>query len=81
MRIRPAGDSAGTDLGSLVSRVEARMKAGDLAGALAAWHELPESARKVSADWGAALETRVGVDAALAEQTAAVVAKLSQPRP
>ncbi len=80
VRVRPAGDSAGTDLGALVSRVEARMKAGDLAGALAAWQALPEKSRTVSAEWGAALGARVGVDAALAAQTAAVVSKLSEPR-
>ncbi len=80
VRVRPAGESAGTDLGALVSKVEARMTVGDLAGALAAWKALPEGARKVSASWGAALEARVSVDTALAVQTSAVVSKLSQPR-
>jgi len=80
VRVRPVGDSGGTDLGALVSRVEARMNVGDPAGALAAWQALPEGARKVSAAWGRALEARVSVDAALAAQMSAAVSKLSQPR-
>lgn len=81
VRVRPAGEAAGTDVGAMISRVEGRMVAGDLAAALAAWKALPEPSRKASATWAAALEARVAVDAALAAQTAAVVSKLSQPRP
>ncbi len=81
VRVRPAGETAGTDVGALISRLEGRLVAGDLPGALAAWKALPETSRKAAAPWGAALEARVTVDAALAAQTAAVVSKLSQPRP
>lgn len=77
VRIRPAGETAGESLSAKVSRVEGRMTAGDLAGALAAWKALPDKARAASASWGAALEARVAVDAALAAETAAVVSKLS----
>lgn len=80
VRIRPAGETAGEGVGAKVSRIESRMVAGDLPAALAAWKELPEPARRVSATWGAALEARVSVDAALKAQTSAVVSKLSQPK-
>lgn len=80
VRIRPAGETAGEGVAAKVSRVESRMVGGDLPAALAAWKELPEAARKVSATWGAALEARVAVDAALKAQTSAVVSKLSQPK-
>lgn len=80
VRIRPAGETAGESLAAKVSRVEGRMTAGDLPGALAAWKALPDKARAVSAPWGAALEARVAVDAALAAETAAVVSKLSAPK-
>lgn len=80
VRIRPAGETAGESIGARVSRVEGRMVGGDLAGALAAWKDLPEPARKASAGWGAALEARVAVDAALAAQTSAIVSKLSKPK-
>ncbi len=81
VRVRPVGDSGGTDMGALVSRIEVRMAAGDLAGALAVWKTLPETARKASVDWGAALEARVTVDGALATATSAAVSKLSPTRP
>lgn len=80
VRIRPAGETAGESIGAKVSRVESRMVGGDLPAALAAWKELPEPARKASAAWGAALEARVAVDAALAAQTSAIVSKLTQPK-
>lgn len=80
VRIRPAGESAGESLAAKVSRVESRLNAGDLPAALAAWKALPETARTASAQWGAALDARVAVDAALAAQTADVVSKLSQPK-
>jgi uroporphyrinogen-III synthase len=78
VRIRPAGETAGESIGAKVSRVESRMVGGDLPGALAAWKDLPEPARKAAAAWGSALEARVAVDAALAAQTSAVVSKLSK---
>lgn len=80
VRVRPVGESAGTDLGAQVSKVEARMVAGDLPGALSTWKALPDKARKASEAWGQALEARVVVDTALAAQMSAVVSKLSQPR-
>jgi len=80
VRVRPAGESAGESLAAKVSRIESRLASGDLPAALAAWKALPDGARGASAKWGAALEARVAVDAALAAQTAGVVSKLSQPK-
>jgi hypothetical protein len=81
VRIRPAGTAAGDTVDAKLSRLEAKTRAGDLAGALAEWKGLPDAAKKPVADWGAALEARVGVDAALARETAAVLAELSKSTP
>lgn len=78
VRVRPAGETAGEDVAAVASRVEARLAAGDLAGAAEAWKTLPEASRKVSAEFGAALGARVGVDKALSDLTAAVTAKLTK---
>ena len=78
VKIRTPGEKAGEDIAAVASRVDARLAAGDLPGALDVWKTLPEAARKASNAWGAALEARVTVDRALAAQTAAVTAKLTQ---
>jgi len=77
VKVRQPGEAGGNDAAALVARLETRLTAGDLPGALAVWKSLPEAARKASADWGAALEGRVTVDTALAARTAAVVARLT----
>lgn len=81
VRIRPAGTAAGDTVEARLSRLEAKTRAGDLAGALAEWKGLPEASRKPVADWGTALEARVEVDRALARETAAVLAELSKSSP
>lgn len=78
VRVRPAGETAGADPSAIAARLEARLAAGDLPGALEQWKTLPEASRKASAAWGAAIEARVAVDRVLATQTAAVAAKLTQ---
>lgn len=80
VKVRQPGDVAGGDIAGMAARVEARLAAADLAGALTAWKVLPEASRKASAEWGAALTARVAVDTALAAQIAAVTAKLAQPK-
>ena len=80
VKVRQSGETSGEDVAALAGRVDARLAAGDLAGALAAWKALPEASRKASADWGAALFARVAVDTALAARLAAVTARLSQPK-
>lgn len=78
VKVRPTGESAGDGVAAIVGRLEARLAAGDLGGAFDQWQALPEAARKASAEWGAALGARVSVDRALAAQTAAMTAKLTQ---
>ncbi|MBT9289570.1 hypothetical protein [Prosthecodimorpha staleyi] len=77
--IRKVGEIGGDGPEARVARLEDRLKARDLAGALAEWRALPETGRKVSADWAAGLEARVAVDKALAASTASVLSKLVQP--
>lgn len=77
--IRKVGEVGGDGPEARVARLEDRLKARDLAGALAEWRALPEAGRKVSADWAAGLEARVAVDKALAASTASVLSKLVQP--
>ena len=78
VKVHTPGEKAGEDAAAIATRVDARLAAGDLAGAFEAFGALPEAARKASAEWGAALAARVTVDRALAAQTAAVAAKLIQ---
>lgn len=78
VKVRPTGDTGGDDPAARAGRIEAALKAGDAAAALGVWKSLPEPARAASAEWGKALEARVGVDAALAAQTTALVSRLTQ---
>ena len=61
--IRPAGPIAGSDPPAIVSRMIAAVGRGDLATALTEREGLPESGRDASADWAAAAEQRVALDA------------------
>ena len=80
VKVRQPGETGGDDVAAAAARLDARLAAADLAGALAAWRALPEASRKASAEWGAAISARVAVDTALAGQIAAVTAKLAQPK-
>jgi hypothetical protein len=74
VRIRTVGGNAVTDG---VAAVDTALARGDGAAALAAWQALPESARKVSATWGAALERRMateGAAQALSDETVTALA-------
>jgi hypothetical protein len=65
---------AGDDPDAVLSRAEAAVWAGDLAGALAEIAALPEGARAVLAPWVADVETRVAAEAGLAALIAALSA-------
>ncbi len=67
VQVRPVGAQAGGTPEAIVSRIEADLKSGDMAQALAEWRSLPEASRAASADFGQALETRVTADKAMAE--------------
>jgi hypothetical protein len=69
VRVRPSGDAAGDDAGAVIARMEARVRRGDLAGALAESPKLTGDAKALAEPW---------VKRAQARETArAVAAKLS----
>lgn len=79
VRVRPTGEVAGDGVPERIARIEARLNAGDLAGAAAEWRKLPEESRKIGADWGAALEARVAAAAAIDAVNRAVLSTLAKP--
>jgi hypothetical protein len=64
--VRPTGPIEGTTPMAIMSRVQAAMDAGDLAGALTERAALPELALAASAEWAAAVERRLALDTAIA---------------
>jgi hypothetical protein len=69
--IRPSGPIAGTDPTAIVSRMEAAVAAGDLAGALRERDGLPQAGQQASAEWAARAAARVSAETLLAEPVAA----------
>ncbi len=64
VRVHAVGEVAGEDPDALVSQIQAALARGQVAAALGAYAHLPETARKVSADWAKTAEARVQADAA-----------------
>lgn len=78
--VRPVGpDVAGEDPPARAARAEAKLAAGDLAGAVAELEGLSGPAAEAAADWLAAARARLAADEALAELQAAAVARLAGP--
>jgi hypothetical protein len=77
--VRRVGDAPGNSAEAIVARVEAKLAARDLAGALAEWNTLPEAGRAKSSEWAEKLKTRVAADKALGAVTASAIGKLVQP--
>lgn len=79
VKITPVNAEAGDSIAARVSRIDAKLKAHDLAGALAEWQTLPEAARsaKGSAQWGAELKTHVDGQKAVQSIADQVMAKLT----
>ena len=71
--VRPSGPVEGNSTGAILSRVEAALKAGNSAEAVAQWETLPEDARQMGAEWEQALRDRIEAEALIG----AVVEKLS----
>lgn len=65
--VRPVGDNGSTDPATLPIRIESAIAAGDIVKAAALWSQLPEPARRASADFGADLQKRAAADAAIAK--------------
>lgn len=74
--VRPVGDSGSNDPATLPLRLEAAIAAGDMPKAAALWGQLPEPARRASAEFGADLQKRAGADAAIAKIAQDAVAAL-----
>ncbi|MCR4521522.1 MULTISPECIES: uroporphyrinogen-III synthase [Bosea] len=74
--VRPVGDSGSTDPATLPIRLESAIAAGDIVKAAALWGQLPEPARRASAEFGADLQKRAAADAAIAKIAQDAVAAL-----
>lgn len=74
--VRPVGDSGSTDPATLPLRIEGAIAAGDIVNASALWGQLPEPARRASAEFGADLQKRAAADAAIAKIAQDAVAAL-----
>ncbi|KRE01326.1 hypothetical protein ASE61_17720 [Bosea sp. Root670] len=74
--VRPVGDSGSTDPATLPLRIEGAIAAGDIVKASALWGQLPEPARRASAEFGADLQKRAAADAAIAKIAQDAVAAL-----
>ena len=77
IRVRPVGAVEGDTPEAIVSRIEAGLAGGDLAGAHAEWRSLPEPARTASADWGAMIGARLEAQAVLDARAAEILASLT----
>lgn len=74
--IRPVGDTGANDPATLPIRLETAIARGDIVTAAALWGQLPEPARRASADFGGALQKRAAADAAIAKIAQDAVAAL-----
>ncbi len=74
--VRPVGDSGSTDPATLPIRLESAIAAGDIVKAASLWGQLPEPARRASAEFGADLQKRAAADAAIAKIAQDAVAAL-----
>ena len=74
--IRPVGDTGADDPATLPIRLDNAIAKGDIVAAAALWGQLPEPARRASADFGDALQKRAAADAAIAKIAQDAVAAL-----
>ena len=74
--VRPVGDNGSNDPATLPLRLESAVAAGDMPKAAALWGQLPEPARRASAEFGADLQKRAAADAAIAKIAQDAVAAL-----
>jgi uroporphyrinogen-III synthase len=74
--IRPVGDIGANDPATLLIRLENAIASGNIVAAAGLWGQLPEPARRASADFGANLQKRAAADAAIAKIAQDAVAAL-----
>lgn len=77
VRIRPVGEAAGDDVPTVIARIEAKLRRGDLAGALADFDRLPEPVRALGADWHAEARARATAETTLRRLSAEAAGALS----
>ncbi|HYB55206.1 MAG TPA: uroporphyrinogen-III synthase [Alphaproteobacteria bacterium] len=77
--IRHMGERAGSSPDALLSRAEARLKAGDLAAAVAALGGLSGPAADAMRPWLEAAKARLAVDGAAAELSTRALVRLGEP--
>lgn len=73
VRVRPVGEVEGEGPEAIVARIEARLKAGDLAAALAELETLPPAARDAGAGWEGRLRSRLTSDRLVDEKLNAIL--------
>jgi hypothetical protein len=77
VKVMSSTAQSGDSTEARLSRINAKLTAHDLAGALTEWQGLPEAERSASADWGNALKTHVEGAKAVAAISDQVMAKLT----
>ncbi|SFU13502.1 hypothetical protein SAMN05444141_109268 [Pseudovibrio denitrificans] len=74
--VRTPNDSEGTSSSAVLGTMEARVTAGDLAGAIKAYDALPEPMQKVGAAWAEQVKARLAADELVKKITAQVLKSL-----
>ena len=74
--VRPTEESASGTPAAIVGSIEAALRRGDVAAAVANWNRLPEGARNASAEWGAQAARRAAAAKSLADMQASSAAAL-----
>lgn len=74
--VRPVGETGDNDPGTLVIRLETAIARNNIGAAATLWGQLPEPARRASAEFGEALQKRAAADAAIATIAQDAVAAL-----
>lgn len=77
VQVRPIGQVSGDGPGAIVARIEAALRAGDLASAETEWGSLDAAGKAASADWARGLKARIAVNQAIAGLNAALTASLT----
>jgi hypothetical protein len=80
VRVRSAGEKAGSDPAALASQIQAALDRGDLTRAHDLWTKLPDPAKARSQDWARALDARLAADNAAQSLASGAIARLAKPR-
>jgi hypothetical protein len=78
--VRPVGEATGTDVESLIARIEAALRRGAITEAASAFDALPETARAPAEAFGRKLRERAAAETAASQVSAAALSALSAPR-